>query len=166
MSYFDNFPKFKHNPTAPIAQEFGRLASEQGWKKKNRDKLFHEERALCYAMEFALHFNDDSKLANWQALCSEVGIEPERSITKCKKVSPRRKNQLHSAGNSFIKALSKVYVNLVDLIDLRRSGEPGTVRKFNTFKQLKNYTCKGKVFPKKAAKEDGYINVLLKHILH
>ncbi|KAJ9623558.1 hypothetical protein H2203_005820 [Taxawa tesnikishii (nom. ined.)] len=148
MSYFDNFPKFKHNPTAPIAQEFGRLASEQGWKKKNRDKLFHEERALCYAMEFALHFNDDSKLANWQALCSEVGIEPERSITKCKK------------------ALSKVYVNLVDLIDLRRSGEPGTVRKFNTFKQLKNYTCKGKVFPKKAAKEDGYINVLLKHILH
>lgn len=65
--------------------------------------------------------------------------------------------------DSVSKALKKSHVNIVDLIDCRRTGTP--VQTFPTFAALRNYTVNtGKVFPKKAAKQDGFIKALLREI--
>lgn len=62
-----------------------------------------------------------------------------------------------------LKALSKVYVNIVDLMDCRRSG--GTPRLFLSLNALQNYTYKtGRFFPREKAKKEGFVRVLLKHI--
>lgn len=61
------------------------------------------------------------------------------------------------------KALKKTHVNIVDLIDCRRAGT--AVRRFPTFAALRTYTVNtGKVFPKDAAKQEGFIKALLREI--
>ncbi|KAF2122001.1 hypothetical protein BDV96DRAFT_562784 [Lophiotrema nucula] len=81
----------------------------------------------------------------WQALCKDVGLEVvPLSITKCKK------------------ALKSLHVNLIDLIDGLSNGTP--VRHFDSRKALAKYTCRGHAFPKVAAKEEGFISSLLRHV--
>jgi len=65
---------------------------------------------------------------------------------------------------ALFKALGNTHVNLVDLINCRRAGT--RVHKFPSCYALREYTTTtpGKVFPKKAAKEDGFLKVLLREI--
>ncbi|KAM5475406.1 hypothetical protein MauCBS54593_001094 [Microsporum audouinii] len=144
--YYSRFPGFQSNPTASSSDEFTLLARHMGWGKKS--KTYKRERASFLASEFATHYGaDGTKLQNWQALCLELQIrEPIDTITKCRK------------------ALSKVHVNLVDLIDARRTGKAPT--KFPNSQSLREYTLsKGKIFPKAAAKEEGFLKALLRRIL-
>jgi hypothetical protein len=84
--FFSGFAGFVHDDTAPISQEFERLALEQGWVAKSRPyRAFREE---CLRTEFEGHFGSNAHdLANWQALCAELGAdEIPASKTQAKKV--------------------------------------------------------------------------------
>ncbi len=55
------------------------------------------------------------------------------------------------------------HVNIVDLIDCRRAGT--AVHRFSSYRALRTYTQEtNKVFPKAAAKRDGFLKVLLREI--
>lgn len=54
----------------------------------------------------------------------------------------------------------KVLVNLVNLIDHRNMGVP--VIRFKNYAAFREYTTDGRIFPKKKAKEEGFIKALLR----
>ncbi|EED22065.1 conserved hypothetical protein [Talaromyces stipitatus ATCC 10500] len=145
-SFFDDFPDFVQDPSAPISAEFARLAAHRQWKKGARSKTYERNWSKCIRMEFDNFYGKEyTKLESWQNICTEVGIEPLSSVTKCKK------------------ALSKVNVNLVNLIDCRTTGEKPLL--FPSLDALRKYTRKrGRAFPREEAKEDGFIKILLKRI--
>ncbi|PWY94549.1 hypothetical protein BO94DRAFT_563167 [Aspergillus sclerotioniger CBS 115572] len=139
-----HFPTFHPNPSAPTKDEFTRLAQHMHWTPNS--KKYQREWAAFTGNEFHHHFGTQSKLENWQALCKELNLDgPIASMTQCRK------------------ALAKVHVNLVDLIDSRRAGTP--VHKFQNVRALRRYTREsGKVFPKEAAKREGGLRGLLRGI--
>ena len=55
----------------------------------------------------------------------------------------------------------KVMVNLVNLIDHRRRGTP--LLRFKSIDAFRAYTAQN-IFPKKAAKKDGFLRALLRHV--
>ncbi|KAK7516028.1 uncharacterized protein IWZ02DRAFT_492742 [Phyllosticta citriasiana] len=159
-SYFDRFPKYYTNTRLTMAQEFAHLASSQGWAKNSM--IWKREWREYLLKSFAQHHGADSRLEGWQKLCTEVGKVPGRSITQCKTI------------------LKSVYVNLVDLMNCRRSwnnahgrddpipedGLPGLVKFINYSTFLLYTQSKGKVFPKATAKADGFVKALLREVFH
>ena len=62
-----------------------------------------------------------------------------------------------------MQALSKVHVNLVDLVDARCRGRKGDVKIYKTVHQLREYTFRTKkIFPKQNAKAGGVLRALLR----
>jgi len=88
-SYFDSFPDFTEDKSAPIRHEFDRLAKANGWGKKKDD--YKEQRLICLTMEFDRYYKQltTTNLEAWQILCAEImpGSPVPPSITQCKKVS-------------------------------------------------------------------------------
>ena len=129
-------------------------------------KKYKGERAKFLVSQFDAHFGTDAtKLENWQALCVELGIRsPIESITQCRKVIPKIFHHFSRYYKTNCeKALSKVHVNLVDLVDSRRTGKK--VKRFSSPGELQNYTANTRrIFPKDAAKEDGFLKALLRTI--
>jgi hypothetical protein len=63
-----------------------------------------------------------------------------------------------------MKAVKAVYVNLVDLVDMQRTGEPA--KQFASEKELSVYSkATKKIFPKDEAKAGGVLRFLLRQIL-
>lgn len=66
-----------------------------------------------------------------------------------------------------VQALSKVYVNLVNLINHRRNRNV-PLRVFPNYHAFRTWTLGGKnrsrIFPKKAAKAEGFIKALLRDL--
>lgn len=63
----------------------------------------------------------------------------------------------------YVQALSKVYVNLVDLLDSRVNGS--MVKKFPNLKALRDYTLRTeKFFRREVAKQDKLLRVLLRRL--
>ncbi|EUC45004.1 hypothetical protein COCMIDRAFT_26768 [Bipolaris oryzae ATCC 44560] len=141
-TWFLQFAPFTYDTTAGLKSNFERLANTRNWHDKLRQKRWHQ----CQAAEFdAAYGKDISKLEAWQALCREVLIEDvPGSITQCKAVLGSR----------------NVLVNLVNLIDHRNMGTP--VIRFKSYAAFRSYTTGGRVFPKKKAKEEGFIKALLR----
>jgi hypothetical protein len=144
---------------------FNRLAIKEGWSQSQRKKRRHE--AIAGEVD-AIYGTDTTKLAKWQELCRDVQIEPvPGSIKKCKKVCE------HVQGKSGLlltssQALSKVYVNLVNLIDHRRNRNVQLIL-FPNYQAFRNWTLGGKtrwerIFPKRLAKQEGFIKALLKDL--
>ncbi|KAJ4382304.1 hypothetical protein N0V86_002638 [Didymella sp. IMI 355093] len=127
---------------------FNRLAIKEGWSKSQRKKRRHE--AIAGEVD-AIYGTDTTKLAKWQELCRDVKIEPvPGSISKCRK------------------ALSKVHVNLVNLIDHRRNRNVQLIL-FPNYQAFRDWTLGGKtrwqrIFPKRLAKQEGFIKALLKDL--
>ncbi|KIM27370.1 hypothetical protein M408DRAFT_330076 [Serendipita vermifera MAFF 305830] len=147
-SYWSKFPDFDHNESALVETEFERLAQEQGWiednTKKKKSKRYRKEWGECLESEFTQHYGDSSRLEGWQALCSEVGIEDvPQSIKGCKKVLK-----------------TQVWVNIVDFVNCRRTGEP--ILCHESLQALRKYIRKTKkTFPLETAKADGFLAGLL-----
>lgn len=168
-NFFEQFSGFEPNSSALVVDEFARLASHMRWKAYS--KAWKRNRERCFKSEFITHFGRDaSRLENWQSLCEEVGVKriPD-SIAKCRKA--RNPRGLPSFCQSWLtgryycsKALRNFHVNLVDLIDCRRAGT--RVHRFSSAQALREYTANtpGKIFPKRAAKEDGFLKALLRDI--
>lgn len=94
-SYFNQFTKagFSPEPTAPIEQEFKRLAAHMKWRK-----TFVKHRDECYARELEYHSCIDlAPLVALQLLCTDLGIKtPPSTITQCKKVGYKAGQQLRT----------------------------------------------------------------------
>ncbi|KAF2796379.1 hypothetical protein K505DRAFT_300303 [Melanomma pulvis-pyrius CBS 109.77] len=144
-SYWARFAGFVPDPTANLISEFERLSIHQGWSRKT--KASRRRFAEACEAEFDHHFVvGASKLQTWQALCVEVGVGPvPASITQCKK------------------ALNRVLVNLVNLIDHRRNPAVKLLI-FQSFREFQNYTMAGRIFPKRLAKADGFLKIFLQEI--
>ncbi|GBE79462.1 hypothetical protein SCP_0206620 [Sparassis crispa] len=141
VAYWDSYPNFDHNARAPLRTEFERLATQRGWRAGSR--RYRNEWAQCCVTEFGRHYGHHDRLDGWQALCVEVGIrDVPTSITACKKI------------------LNRTWVNLVDLIDCRRTGQ--RVQRHRSRDALRQYSVDNdKIFPKKEAKRNGFLKVLL-----
>jgi len=143
-SWFTKYPDFEPNPGrgAPLLEEFKRLAEQRNWREGG--KRYRKEWKSCVEANFTAEFGANaSSLQSWQALCIEVGItDVPRSITGCKK------------------ALKGVWVNIVDLIDARRTGKP--VERHESMLALRAYIKRTKkIYPKDAAKQNGFLKAFL-----
>ncbi|KAJ7159692.1 hypothetical protein C8R46DRAFT_1108902 [Mycena filopes] len=141
-TYWDSYPNFVHNPAGQLQKEFKLLAKQCGWKADGAQ--YKREWARCGREEFTHHFgSEENRLEGWQALCQTVGLEDiPTSITQCKKV------------------LRTTWVNIVDLVNAKSTGQP--VRRHASADALRTYTVnKKKIFPKKAAKGNPFLKVLL-----
>ncbi|PLB47849.1 hypothetical protein P170DRAFT_359792 [Aspergillus steynii IBT 23096] len=143
--FFSRFPGFQPNPSLSASEEFSRLAHYRNWTTGS--KRYRKELVKFASTEFGHYYDIGNKLQNYQALCQELRVEgPLTSVTQCRK------------------ALAKVHVNIFDLIDSRRTG--AIVQKFPNNAALKKYTKDTqKIFPKQAAKADGFLKELLRRIL-
>ena len=86
ISYFDRYPEFDHHPRRSIRDEFNRLAKSLKWDRAESAR----QRANCYNDELEGHFallGITEKLERLQYLCDELGVEPRRTVAKCKRVS-------------------------------------------------------------------------------
>jgi len=88
-SYFDRFPEFTVDNSAPLCDEFNRLAKVKAWGKKKDD--YKEQRLMCLTIEFDRYYGHltTSNLEAWQNLCAEVVPDSTlpQSVTQCRKVS-------------------------------------------------------------------------------
>ncbi|KAH8804402.1 hypothetical protein F5884DRAFT_680453 [Xylogone sp. PMI_703] len=98
--------------------------------------------------DFTTYFGEESKLANWQKLCRDLGmLEIPPSITKCRK------------------AIKKVSVNICDFVDAINTGYP--IRFFSSKNELARYTREtGKIYPRKHIKKGDPASALLATIFH
>ncbi|KAJ7742922.1 hypothetical protein B0H14DRAFT_2988224 [Mycena olivaceomarginata] len=118
-TYWDAYPNFVHNATAPLRQEFDLLAAQRGWGEQK----YQKEWKRCGMEEFSHYFGrDDNRLAGWQAMCAFVRAnEVPDSITKCKQVLGKT-----------------VWVNIFDLVDAKRTGKPEEEKIFPLKKAKEN----------------------------
>ncbi|KAJ6568976.1 hypothetical protein B0H19DRAFT_939456, partial [Mycena capillaripes] len=140
-AYWDKYPDFVHNPSAPLRQEFKLLAAQRGWKVGGTK--YNREWERCGREEFAHQFGrDENRLAGWQAMCATVDVEVPESIKKCKQV------------------LRTVWVNIFDLLDAKRTGQP--VKKHPSADALRKYSKKNrKIYKLSEAKKNPFLKVLL-----
>ncbi|RAL13508.1 uncharacterized protein BO97DRAFT_469814 [Aspergillus homomorphus CBS 101889] len=145
-TFWHAFPDFQPNPAARITEEFKRLAAHRGWKSGSRTwrKRWNAFTNIEYDRIIGSSL---TSLGSWNELCAMLSLPgPFPSITQCKK------------------ALSKVYVNLVDVVECRALGiKP---KRFKSVAQLASYTRKtGKFFNRDLAKQDMLLRVLLRKLL-
>ncbi|KAL8715982.1 MAG: hypothetical protein Q9220_000649 [cf. Caloplaca sp. 1 TL-2023] len=148
-TFFDQYPEFHQYIHRPILDEYRRLARQKDWGKKD-SRAFRIHRGECLQAEFELHFGSietNGKLAGWQMLCQELGLRGDmRSVTQCKK------------------ALKKIHVNILDMIDARRAG--AQVARFPSQRALAQYTSDHRrYFPLSDAKGENLIKILLRQVI-
>jgi hypothetical protein len=143
-------------PKAPKQLDTQRSKAGKSKKKRHAEALETDFRAF---------FGSDlNKLEGWQKLCEIVGLSTEiKSVTHCKKV--RHISDFFSLAND-TQALQKVHINLVNLVQHCRNPEAIPLMKFESHKEFRDYTMRGKskIFPKAAAKNNAFLKALLKRI--
>lgn len=169
LAFFAKFPKFNYNPTLPVTDEFNRLARARRWTKES--KAWKKNWKLCMGAQYdhliGTRIND---LNTWKHMCHKLKIPGEfTSITKCRKVSLSQSLTEAAEQANFIacidlKALAKVYVNIVDLMECWNTEE--SPKRFPSRAALAKYTKEENLyFSRDVAKEDKVLRTLLKHIL-
>jgi hypothetical protein len=166
--FFSKCPKFRLQPLNSPVYEFDRLCKLYGWEKGGPEREFARI-AFHIAMkkEFdGLYGLDEHDIKNWHKLCRVLRITPvPDTLRECRAVSCRSSDPLCPWGtkvSSFIQAVVKKHVNLVDLVH----GSKVEVQDFKTEKELSEYTQETeKYFPKEDAKDGGVLRALRRHIL-
>lgn len=62
----------------------------------------------------------------------------------------------------YYQALSRVYVNIFNILDHRNDPERYPVIIFKNYKLFRAYTLKSRIFPLDQAKEEGFVKALLR----
>ncbi|KAH7088221.1 hypothetical protein FB567DRAFT_627973 [Paraphoma chrysanthemicola] len=139
-AWFSSYPNFTYDPSTSLPSNFTRLATAKRWGPKLKYKRW----IACQTVLFdALYGTDVTKLDKWQDLCREVGItDVPGSIKKCKKSASAGQSSQSNRASS--------------------SGE--AVIRFRNYDEFWKYTSKGRKFPLQAAKEDGFIKILLRKV--
>lgn len=162
QSHFAQFENFTPNDDASFDDEFARLASSQSWMPGSQ--LYARERTIAMRQEIKLHYftrsqpldgtdqvpteelTEEEILKGYQTLCQEVQIPPSDSVVECKK------------------NLKKTLVNIVDLIDARRTRKE--VKVWDDFEAFRNYTLQDehRINRDEAKQDGGYLESLLQHL--
>ncbi|CAH0058232.1 unnamed protein product [Clonostachys solani] len=160
QSHFEKFDNFVPDSSASFEDEFARLASSQDWASGTSE--FQKQRTIALRSELKLHYfssqnieegqedledvplTEEAKLAGFQALCEEVGIPTHGTIEECQK------------------HLKKTLVNIVDLIDTRRTGKK--VKVWTDFEKFRKYTLKRPINLEEAKEDGGILASLLQHL--
>ncbi|RFU77726.1 hypothetical protein TARUN_4505 [Trichoderma arundinaceum] len=158
QSHFDKFTNFTPNHSAPFDDEFARLALSQNWVPGSQN--YTKERTIAMREELKTHYFSQSQapdgtqeepteedvLRGYQDLCREVSIPPSDSTAECKR------------------QLKKTLVNIVDLIDARRTDKK--VRVWDDFEAFRKYTLKKehRISVDEAKEDGGYLASLLQHL--
>ncbi|PNP37331.1 hypothetical protein TGAMA5MH_10772 [Trichoderma gamsii] len=158
QSHFAQFEDFTPDDDASFDDEFARLASSQNWIPGSQ--LYTRERTIAMRQELKLHYfsqsqpldgtdeelTEEEKLKGYQNLCQEVRIPPSESIAECKK------------------HLKNTLVNIVDLIDARRTRKE--VKVWHDFEAFRDYTLQDghRINMEEAKKGEGYLASLLQHL--
>ncbi|KAJ5125083.1 uncharacterized protein N7515_008908 [Penicillium bovifimosum] len=135
-----------YDPDLPISHAFGRVSVQRGWKPGS--KRWRKAWNACMNSEYnRLIGSRVTSLATWQELCAKVGLRGSfESINKCKK------------------ALARVHVNIVDLLECWNSDSTPTI--FKSQKALAVYTQGSqKYFKRDVAKQDNVLKVLLRKLI-
>jgi hypothetical protein len=167
--FFSKYPNFRSQPSDSPVAEFKRLCKLHDWERDNPErefarKVFH----IAMKREFDhIYGSDEHGIKSWHLLCDVLGIHPvPDTLRECRAVSYRSSDPLclwSMKASSFIQAVVKIHVNLVDLVH----GSKVEVRIFKTEKQLSEYTiATGKYFPKEDAEDGGVLRALRRHILN
>ena len=175
--FLAQFPDFRWDPTAPLLENFGRLADQEGWSKKS--KTYKKMRRDFLAEGVLIGFLDAfgknaSSLQAWQSLCKTIGVlETEdgeglsllTSIKACKNVCFRTgvisPPSVFADVSCGLQALDGVYVNIVDLVDAGKAGHVIS-ETFSSQKELADYIREtGKVFAKEEAKRNPLLSRFL-----
>ncbi|KAI7766585.1 hypothetical protein LZL87_014148 [Fusarium oxysporum] len=158
QSHFSKFENFTPDDNASFDHEFARLASSQSWVPGSQ--MYTKERTIAMRQELKLHYfsqqqslndtnqelTEEEKLQGYQELCHEVRIPPSDSIAECKK------------------HLKNTLVNIVDLIDARRTHK--AVKVWHDFEAFRKYTLQGehRISMDEAKKDGGYLASLLQRL--
>jgi len=149
-AYFHQYPTFPFLPSEDDWRQIGpfnALAQHLNWSQEHRQSEWEVFKSLWFNIvegEFRT-----SDLQHYQKLCEDLNIQPiPDSINTCKA------------------ELSKVYVNIVDLVQYRkdkRRGKPAQPPAlFGSLEELKEYSKEnGKWYPRESAKAE-MLRVLLK----
>ncbi|KAL2015311.1 hypothetical protein VTK56DRAFT_5889 [Thermocarpiscus australiensis] len=160
QSHFAKFEHFIANDAASFDDEFARLASSQQWVPGTQE--YTRQRTIAIKEELELHYfsqppqlddineeelsAEEKTLKGYQALCREVGIDPSESIAECKR------------------HLKNTLVNIVDLIDARRTGK--RVKVWDSFEDFRAYTLRdeNRIDIREAKRPPGYLASLLQRL--
>ncbi|KAJ5555873.1 hypothetical protein N7535_008303 [Penicillium sp. DV-2018c] len=135
-----------HDPNISIIYAFGLLSEQRGWKQGS--KRWKKAWNACMDSEYnRLIGSRVTSLPTWQELCDKVGLQgPFTSITQCKK------------------ALARVHVNIVDLLDCWNTDSKPPI--FKNRKTLAEYTeGNHRYFRRDVAKQDKVLKVLLRKLV-
>ncbi|KAI1464417.1 Caulimovirus viroplasmin-domain-containing protein [Daldinia caldariorum] len=166
QSYFDQFPDFAPDSSAPFDDEFSRFASSQGLEsgsqeyRRERTKAIRDELKFHYSSqdatgvlqtipEFPKRSLDDSeKLDIYQNMCREIGVNPQDTIAACRR------------------ELKGVLVNIVDYIDARRIGKPVKIWDWSDFHSFCIYSLQDdkRMDIREAKADGGFLSALLQKI--
>jgi hypothetical protein len=162
--FFARYPNFIYDPTKPLEHEFGRLLRTLG-PKSSKIKKAKKHYRIALTEQFNFRFGTNAnKLDAWQVLCHCVGIEPApESITQCRKVSLPDMLILLLVTYFLLQKISKVHVNLVDLVDPSRKSQ--LPHRFPNVTLLSEYSIRhDKIFPKDLAHAGGVLKALLRQL--
>jgi hypothetical protein len=150
-SYFARFPQFRYKDSTKDwrqIQRFNALAKRLKWSKEERNTEFQIlKEAWTGAVESEF---EGVSILHYRALCQDLDIDPvPETVTECK----------HE--------LSKVFVNIVDLMEYRRKGRRRRKPKqFADLEELREYSHDTKkYYPKENAKAE-MLRVLLKVLFY
>jgi hypothetical protein len=157
-----HFKGFVPNPKAEFTTEFTRLADHQHWDEKERKR----RRPAFIEAEFGSYYGRDPKsLANWQELCRVCKVRwvPEE-IHNCQEVclDPLLSSHKDEVKLTIVQALRGVLVNIVNLVNSRRTGEGVII--FPTKRQFIDYTFPDRMYPLNKALGDTLMTALLRPV--
>ncbi|KAJ6784298.1 hypothetical protein PWT90_04247 [Aphanocladium album] len=150
QSHFAKFQNFTPNDAASFDDEFARLAASQEWIPGSQ--LYSQKRTIAINAELKSHYfssaqsPEEAELRGYQDLCGEVGLPRFDTTQECQT------------------KLKKTLVNIVDLIDARRTMKK--VKVWDSFAAFRDYTLQdGHTINKEEAKKDGgYLASLLQRL--
>ncbi|KAG6017371.1 hypothetical protein E4U43_001524 [Claviceps pusilla] len=158
QSHFAKYQGFVPDDDASFDDEFARLASSQNWIPGSQ--AYVQERTIAMREEITLHYfrpsqNPDGTvvpltraeiLEGFRELCREIHIPAGDSIGRCKR------------------SLKGTLVNIVDLIDARRTSKP--VKVWDDFGEFRDYTLQKEhmIHVEEAKKPPGFLAALLQRI--
>ncbi|PLN78639.1 hypothetical protein BDW42DRAFT_140643 [Aspergillus taichungensis] len=149
-AFFLSFAGFNFDPSLPPAESYRRLQRYYDWDRDDPEsKNAWNDYQSALAEEFSLWFGSEDDLSAWHSLCTAVNVSP--LPTTCRGCQ---------------KAVRRLYVNIVDLIEWARRGREGDrVQRFDSLKDLRNYSRRTRKIFRNDLDESGNGNVVLRHLL-
>jgi len=148
--FFSQYPEFSYQRNEPSSQEFYKLCGFFEWDRDDPEqKQAHEDFKTALVHQFnSIYGTNVNDMESWRKLCLALEISPlPNDVVEARKT---------------VKGL---FVNLVDLTDMERTGE--TVEKFSSLQDLQDYTIRmGRFFPRESAYAGGVLKYLLREILN